>query len=60
MINNERFGGTTKVKFDLSSYVTKVGWKDAAGVDISSLAGKSDLATLKVDKIGFEKTVPAD
>ena len=52
------------VKVDLSNYATKADLKNATGVDTSTLAAKSDLASLKaeIDKIDVEKlkTVPID
>ena len=49
---------------DLSSYVTKVDFKNATGIDISSFADKTDLASLKciVDKLDIDKlkNIPTD
>ena len=41
------FGGNVKVELDLSSYATKTELKNAAGVDTSKLAAKTDLLSLK-------------
>ena len=58
------FGGNVKIELDLSNYATKTNLKGATGVDLSNLAGKSDLASLKaeVDKIDIDtlKTAPVD
>ena len=58
----DHFGINVKVELNLSSYATKTDSKNATGIDISKLAGKSDLASLKaeVDKIDRDKlnTVP--
>ena len=60
----EPFGGYINVKVDLSNYATKTDLKDAAGIDSSNFALKSNLACLKaeVDKIDVDKlkTVPVD
>ena len=59
----ETFGADVNVKVDLSNYATKGDLKNAAGIDTSQLASKSDLASLKaeVDEIDVEKlkAVPA-
>ena len=56
------FGGDIKV--DLSNYATKTDLKDAAGIDTSNFALKSNLASLKTEKnkidVGKLKTVPVD
>ena len=39
----ERFGGDINVKVDLYNYATKADVNNAAGVDTSNLAAKSDL-----------------
>ena len=54
----EPIGGDIKVKIDLSNYATKADLKNAAGVDTSKLAAKSDLASLKaeVDKLDVDKS----
>ena len=58
------FGGNINVKVNLSNYTTKADLKNAAVIDTSKLAAKSDLASLKadVDKIDVDKlkTVPVD
>ena len=43
----EPFVGDIDVKVDFSNYVTKADLKNATGVDISSFAKKTDLASLK-------------
>ena len=59
-----RFRGGIKVKLDLSNYATKTDLKNVTHVDVSSLASKTNLASLKteVDKLDIPKlsTVPAD
>ena len=61
---HELFGGGINVKVDLSNYATKVDLKDAAEIDTSNFALKSNLASLRteVDKLDFDKLtpVPAD
>ena len=42
----EPFGGDISVKVDLSNYATKADLKNAAGVDTSSFAKKTNLAYL--------------
>ena len=58
------FGGDISLKLDLSNYLTKADLKGARGVNMSNLAAKSDLASLKaeVDKIDVNKlkNVPVD
>ena len=53
-----------KVELDLSNYATKADLKDAAGVDTSEFAKKTDLTkvTSDVDKLDIDKlkTVPSD
>ena len=51
------FAEDMNVKVDLSNYTTKADLKNAAAVDTSQLATKSDLASLKaeVDKIHVGK-----
>ena len=46
-----------KVELDLYNYATKADLKNAAGVDISSFAKRTDLANLKsnLDKLGIDK-----
>ena len=54
------FGGDINVKVDLSNYATKTDIKNISHVDTSSLALKSNLASLKteVDKLDTNKLVP--
>ena len=54
------FGGNIKVKVDLSNYATKTDLKNVTHVDTSSLALKTNLATLEteVDKLDIEKLAP--
>ena len=56
--------GDTKIKVDLSNYATKTDLKNVTHVDVSSLASKENLASLKteVDKLNMPKlsTVSAD
>ena len=54
---NESFGGDINVKVDLSNYATILDLKNVAGIDLSKLATKSNLASLKaeVDKIDVDK-----
>ena len=54
------FGGDINVKVDLSNYATKTDIKSISHVDTSSLALKSNLASLKteVDKLDTNKLVP--
>ena len=56
----EPFGGDINVKVDLSNYATKADIKNISHVDTSSLALKTNLATLKteVDKLDIDKSVP--
>ena len=60
----EPFGGEISVKVDLSNYATKTDLKNVSQVDVSSIALKSNLASLKTEihKIdaGKLKTVPVD
>ena len=60
----ELSGGNLKIELNLSKYATKGDLKVTTGVDKSSFAAKSDLASLKVeiDKIDINKlkTVPDD
>ena len=57
-------GRNIKVELDLSNYATKSDLRDISHVDVSSLASKTNLASLKteVDKIDADKlkTVPVD
>ena len=48
------FAGNINVKVDLSNYPTKADLKNAIGVDISKLAAKSDLVTLKAEVDGTD------
>ena len=54
------FGGDINVKVDLSNYATKEDIKNILHVDTSSLALRSNLASLKteVDKLDIDKLVP--
>ena len=56
--------GDIKVELDLSNYATKIDLKNVTHVDVSNIALKSNLVSLKtdVDKIDTDKlkTVPAD
>ena len=56
--------GEIKVKLDLSNYATKTDLKNVTDVDVSSLASKTNIASLKteVDKLDIPKlsAVPAD
>ena len=60
----KHFGGDINVKVDLSNYATRTDLKKAIRDDMSKLAAKSDLASLKaeIDKIDEKKlkAVPAD
>ena len=53
----EPFGGDINFKKNLSNYARKVDLKNATGVDISKLATKFDLASLKaeVDKLDIDQ-----
>ena len=55
----EPFGGNINVKIDLSNYATKTNIKNISHVDTSSLALKTNLASLKteVDKLDINKLV---
>ena len=59
-----RVRGGIKVKLDLSNYPTKTDLKNVTHVNVSSLASKTNLTSLKteVDKLDIPKlsTVPAD
>ena len=57
---NSRFGGSIKVKIDLSNYATKTEINNISHVDTSIFALKTNLANLKteVDKLDIEKLVP--
>ena len=56
----EPFGGDINVRVDLSNYATKTDIKNISHVDTSSLALKSNLASLKTeaDKLDIDKLVP--
>ena len=60
----EPFGGDINVKIDLSNYATKTDLQNAARIDTSKLAVKSNLVSLKaeVDKLDIDKLllVPVD
>ena len=60
----EPFEGNINAKVDLSNYATKTDLKNAAGIDTSKIASKSDLVSWKaeVDRIDVDKlkTVPDD
>ena len=45
----EPFGRDINVKVNLSNYATKADLKNAAGIDTSKLAPKSDLVSLKAE-----------
>ena len=49
----ERSSGIVKTESDLSNYLTKVHLKGAAGIDISTLASKTDLASLKAKVVNL-------
>ena len=53
----EPFGGDINVTVDLSNYATKTHLKNTTRVDISKLAAKFDLASLKaeIDKIDVDR-----
>ena len=57
---NSHFGGSIKVKIDLSNYATKADIKNILHVDTSSFALKTNLASLKteVDKLDIDKLKP--
>ena len=61
---SEHSGKNIKIELDLSHHAAKADFKKVTGIDTSSLAEKSDLASLKaeVDKINIDKlkTVPDD
>ena len=56
----EPFGGDINVKVDSSNHATKTNLKNVSHVDVSSLALKSNLASLKTegDKLDIDKLVP--
>ena len=47
----ERSGENVQVELDLSNYATKSDLKGATSVDTCNLAARSDLASLKAEKI---------
>ena len=57
---NLHFGDSIKVKTDLSNYVTKTDITNISQVDTSSLALKTNLASLKTEfeKLDIDKLVP--
>ena len=57
----EPFGRYINVKVYLSNYATKTDLKNISHVDVSSVALKSNSASLKteVDKLDIDKLVPA-
>ena len=57
----EPFAGDINAKVDLSHYARKTDLKNATGIDISKLAAKSNLASLKAeaDKLDIGKLIPA-
>ena len=58
------FGRNIKVELALSSYATKTDLKNVTHLDVSCLASKANLSTLRteVDKINVDKlkTIPGD
>ena len=54
------FRRNINVKVDLSNYATKTDLKEETGIDTSSFALKSNLASLKaeVDKLDIDKLLP--
>ena len=56
----EPFGGNINLKVDLSNYAIKAGIKNDSHADTSSLALKTNLASLKpeVDELDINKLVP--
>ena len=61
---NSHFGGSIKVKINLSNYATKTDIKDISHVDTSSFPLKTNLANVKteVDKLDIDKlvSIPVD
>ena len=57
---NSHFGGSIKVKIDLSNYAKKADIKNILHVDTSSFALKTTLASLKTeaDKLDIDKLKP--
>ena len=60
----EHSGENVKFELDLSDYARKANLKEATGIDTSTLASETDMASLqtKVDNldVGKLKTVPTD
>ena len=58
----EPFGGDINIRIGLSKYATKTDIKNISHVDSSSFALKSNLASLKTDKLNIDKLmfVPVD
>ena len=60
----ESYGWNVKIELDLSNYATKADLNGATDIDTSTLASKTDLASLKtkVDNLDVDKlkTVPID
>ena len=56
----ETFKADISVKVNLSNYAIKTDLINATRIDLSKLAAKSDLASLKteVDKLGIDKSIP--
>ena len=58
-----RSDGNVRVQSDLSNYATKADLKGALGIDTSTLASKTNLASLKIKvhdlNVNKLKTVPA-
>ena len=57
---NSDFGGSIKVKIDLSNYATRTDFKNVTYVYTSSFALKSNLVNLKTefDKLDMDKFAP--
>ena len=49
----EGSSGIVKTELDLSNYLTKVHLKGATSIDISTLASKTDLASLKAKVVNL-------
>ena len=49
----ERSSEIVKTELDLYNYLTKVHLKGATGIDISTLASKTDLASLKAKVVNL-------
>ena len=52
------FGGNINVKVDLSNNATKNDLKNVGHVDTSNFALKTNLASLKIDKLDIDKSAP--